>query len=335
MLNYVLRRLGLLILVVWGVSVITFTVSQIIPGDPALMMAGLRARPEVVAAIREKLGLDKPIHIQYISYIRNLLKGDLGTSIHTHHPVAQDLKTFFPATFELNTVALLLSLIFGIPLGILSAAKQNRLPDHLGRLYSLLGVSMPSFWLGMILLLIFYLKLGIFPGGGRISPHLSEYVGRTGFYLLDALIAGNWRAFGDVLWHLALPAYTLSLQTTGMIMRMTRSSMLEVLRQEYITTARAKGLAEGRVLMKHALRNSILPVVTLVGMIYGYGLAGSVLVETVFSWPGIGRYAVRAISFLDFPAVMGVTIVIAVLYTLVNLLVDLSYAFLDPRIRYG
>jgi len=334
LLHYIIRRLGLLILVVWGVSLITFTVSQVIPGDPALMMAGPRARPEIVASMREKMGLNKPIYVQYYTYIRNVLRGNFGISIHTHREVIKDLKTFFPATLELTTLALLISLLTGIPLGVLSAAKQNRLPDHLSRFYSLVGVSMPSFWLGLILLMIFYLRLGIFPGGGRVTSGMAGSFSTTGFYLLDSIIAMDGKALIDVLWHLILPAFTLSLGSMGMIVRMTRSSMLEVLRQDYITTARSKGLTGTKVLLKHALRNSILPVVTLVGMIYGYELGGAVLVETVFSWPGIGRYAVRAISFLDFPAVMGVTLVIAVLYTLINLVVDLSYGFLDPRVRY-
>lgn len=334
MLHYIIRRLGLLILVVWGVSLITFTVSQVIPGDPALMMAGPRARPEIVAAMREKMGLNKPVYVQYYTYIRNVLRGNFGISIHTHREVIKDLKAFFPATLELTTLALFLSLLCGIPLGVLSAAKQNRLSDHLSRFYSLVGVSMPSFWLGLILLMIFYLRLGIFPGGGRVTSGMAGSFGLTGFYLLDSIIAMDGRALIDVLWHLILPAFTLSLGSMGMIVRMTRSSMLEVLRQDYITTARSKGLTGTKVLLKHALRNSILPVVTLVGMIYGYGLGGAVLVETVYSWPGIGRYAVRAISFLDFPAVMGVTLLIAVLYTLINLVVDLSYGFLDPRVRY-
>lgn len=193
---------------------------------------------------------------------------------------------------------------------------------------------MPSFWLGLILLLVFYLKLGFLPGGGRVSSGMAHSVGITGFYLLDSIIAGDGKVLLDVIRHLILPAFTLSLGSMGMMVRMTRSSMLEVLRQDYIVTAQSKGLTGRRVLLKHALKNSVLPVVTLVGMIFGYSLGGSVLVETVFSWPGVGRYAVRAISFLDFPAVMGVTLIIALVYTLINLLVDISYVFLDPRVRF-
>ena len=334
MLHYIFRRLGLLILVVVGVSVITFTVSRLIPGDPALMMAGPRARPEIVAAMREKMGLNRPIYVQYYTYMRNVIRGDLGMSIHTHHEVIKDLRAYFPATFELNTLALFISLLFGIPLGVISAAKQNKLADHLSRFYSLVGVSMPSFWLGLILLLVFYLKLGFLPGGGRVSSGMAHSVGITGFYLLDSIIAGDGKVLLDVIRHLILPAFTLSLGSMGMMVRMTRSSMLEVLRQDYIVTAQSKGLTGRRVLLKHALKNSVLPVVTLVWMIFGYSLGGSVLVETVFSWPGVGRYAVRAISFLDFPAVMGVTLIIALVYTLINLLVDISYVFLDPRVRF-
>lgn len=193
---------------------------------------------------------------------------------------------------------------------------------------------MPSFWLGLILLLVFYLKLGFLPGGGRVSSGMAHSVGITGFYLLDSIIAGDGKVLLDVIRHLILPAFTLSLGSMGMMVRMTRSSMLEVLRQDYIVTAQSKGLTGRRVLLKHALKNSVLPVITLVGMIFGYSLGGSVLVETVFSWPGVGRYAVRAISFLDFPAVMGVTLIIALVYTLINLLVDISYVFLDPRVRF-
>lgn len=334
LLGYILRRVGFLVVVVWGVSLITFTVSQVIPGDPALMMAGPRARPEVVASMREKLGLNKPIHVQYYAYMRNLLRGDFGISIHTHRPVVKDLGAFFPATTELVVVTLLISLSMGIPLGILAAAKQNRLPDHLSRFYSLVGVSMPSFWLGQILLLLFCLRLQILPSGGRVGAGFASAVGGTGFYIIDAIIAGNGKALLDVLWHLILPAFTLSLGSMGMILRMTRSSMLEVLRQDYVTTARSKGLSDARVLFKHALRNSVLPVVTLIGMIFGYEMGGAVLVESVFSWPGIGRYAVRAISTLDFAAVMGVTLIIALLVSVANLVVDLSYGVLDPRVRY-
>ncbi len=333
-LNYILRRLAFMVVVLFGVSIITFTITMVIPGDPALMMAGPRARPEVVANLRDKLGLNDPLHIQYTRYIGNLLQGDLGMSIHSHREVLADLTDYFPATFELTSVAIAVSVLIGIPLGVLSAVRQNQWPDHISRFFALVGVAMPSFWLGLILMLVFYLYLDWFPGGGRLSTGVTAPGTITGLYLVDSLLQGNWQAFVDAVRHLVLPVVTEAMVTVGMITRITRSSMLEVLREEYVTTARAKGLAQRTVFFKHALKNAILPVVTMLGMMYGYALAGSVLVETVFSWPGMGRYAVRAITFLDFPAVMGVTLWIALLYVTINLVVDIAYFYIDPRVRF-
>ncbi len=332
-ISYLTRRLIFFIPVLIGVTLITFTISHLVPGDPAVMMAGPKAKPEVVNKIRDDLGLNKPTHIQYLIYIKQLSKGDLGDSLHSHRPVLQDIKEYFPATLELTIFSMIITLIIAIPFGVISAKNKDRVPDHLSRFIALVGVATPSFWLGMMLLLIFYLVLGILPGGGRISSAVSAPPTVTGLYVLDSILNGNFQAFLSSLKHLILPSITQAAYSIGLLTRMGRSSMLEVLRQDYIRTARAKGLKEKVVIYKHALKNSLIPVITMVGMSFGYLLGGSVLTETIFSWPGMGRYAVKAITFLDFPAVMGVTVIMALLFVLINLMVDLAYYYVDPRIR--
>lgn len=335
MVRYLLRRL-LAILAVWaGVSVLTFFISHVIPADPVLAALGEHAREGQIRAFRQQYGLDRPLPIQYAVYVRGLLRGDLGLSIRTRRPVAEDLREFFPATIELASAAWLVSLAIGLPAGVLSAVYQDRLFDHLARLVALVGASMPVFWLGLVLLGLFYYRLGWFPGPGRLDVHIAPPPDRTGLLLLDSLLAGRWDALGNALAHLVLPAVTLGTFSTAVVARMTRSAMLEVLRQDYVRTARAKGLPEGRVLLVHGLRNALPPVLTVVGISFGNLLSGAVLTETVFSWPGLGRYATASAVSLDFPAVMGVTLVGAVVYPLLNLLVDLGYLLVDPRIRYG
>lgn len=331
---YILKRIIHLIPVLIGVTVVVFFISHIIPGDPARMVAGSKASQEVVEKIRQELGLDRPIHIQYINYMKNLFKGDLGISIRSHRPVLKDLMSHFPATLELTIVSLLFSWVIGIYLGVISAIKRNNLIDHFSRIFSLIGVSMPVFWLGLILLLIFYRNLAWLPGTGRIDPNLSLPSRITGLYILDSILTGNWITFLNTVKHIILPAFCLGYVYLAITSRITRSSMLEVMEKEYIETARASGLPEKVVVWKHALRNALIPIVTIMGLSFGELMGGAILTETIFSWPGMGKYLVDSINFLDFPAIMGFALIIALIYVLVNLAVDVIYLFLNPQIKY-
>jgi len=331
-LSFLVRRFLALIPVLFGVIVVIFMISHIIPGDPARLMAGPRATEEIVQKIREEHGLDKPLHVQFYLYISDLVRGDLGQSILTRRPVTRDLLRYFPATFELTTVSVILASLIGIPLGIISAVYKDRIADHLIRVYSITGISMPVFWLGLLLLLVFYLKLGIAPDPGRISGAAPDHI--TGLFLVDSVLTGDLRALTSSLSHLILPSITLSWYALARIVRMARSSTLEVLDKDYIRTAKAKGLTMGPILFKHALRNSILPTITVIGLLYGELLGGAVVTEIIFNWPGMAQYMVSSMKTLDYPAVMGVTLVITLAYVVANLLVDLSYGFIDPRVRY-
>ena len=321
-------------LVLLGVSVLTFFIAHVIPGDPVLVALGEHARDDQIQAYRRAYGLDRPVVVQYLIYIRRLIQGDFGASIRTRRPVADDLREFLPATVELGAVAWLVALLIGIPAGILSAVFKDRIFDHAARAAALIGASMPVFWLGLLMLGTFYYRLRWFPGPGRLDIMISPPPDRTGLLLVDAALSRQWPALLSAAGHLVLPAITLGLFSTAVIARMTRSAMLEVIRADYVRTARAKGLRESRVILWHALRNAMIPTVTIIGISFGSLLSGAVLTETIFAWPGLGRYATASAVSLDFPAVMGVTIVTAVVYTLVNLLVDLTYARLDPRVRY-
>jgi peptide/nickel transport system permease protein len=334
---YIGRRLLYLIPVLFGVSLITFTLSRVVPGDPARLASGLEASEAQVQRLREELGLDRPLHEQYLHYVGRLLVGDFGVSIFNKQPVRSNLAVFFPATLELSLAALLMSLVVGIPLGVLSAVHKDGWIDQLGRVAALLGIAFPVFWVGIVLLLVFYFRLGWFPSSGRVNPQvfLQQPVAPiTGLLTVDALLGANWPVLRNALWHLALPAFSLALSTLARVTRMTRATMIEVLSEAYITTARAKGLPPRRLLYAHALRNAMIPTVTIIGISFGYLLGGSVLVETVFSWPGLGKYAFDAITYLDFPAIMGITLLSTLVFLLVNLLVDVLYVRLDPRIRY-
>lgn len=332
LLTYIVKRVFLIVPIVLGVLAITFLISHIVPGDAAQLMAGPRATPEIIERIRHEHGLDRPLYVQFGVYIAHVFRGDLGKSILTRRPVAADIADYFPATFELTTMAMLLSVIVGIPLGIISAVQKDRILDQLSRLTSVIGVSMPIFWLGLLLMLFFYMRLGLLPGPGRITGASPSHI--TGLFVLDSVLTGDWRALGDSLLHLVMPAFVLGYAVLARVVRMTRSSMLDVFGQDYIQTARAKGLIERAVIYKHALRNALIPTLTVVGLSYGELLGGAVATELIFAWPGMAHYVVGSMSSLDFPAVMGVTMVIALIYILVNLLVDISYAFIDPRIRY-
>jgi len=332
--DYIIRRIFLFIPVMFGLVTGTFFLAHVIPADAARAWAGPFAFQEQLEQIRITYGLNDPLHIQYLNYMSRLLHGDLGTSPVTMRPVAVDLITYFPRTIELTIAALTVALALGIPLGILTAVYRNSKGDHISRLFALAGLAMPIFWLGIILQLIFYHHLDLLPVIGIVDGVRPPVV--TGLITLDSIIAGDIHSLIDGLKHLILPGFTLSYPSMAVITRLTRSSMLEVVGQDYIRTARAKGLTERVVMFRHALRNAIIPTLTASGYIFGALLGGAVLVESVFIWPGLGLYIVHtALRSLDYPAIMGVTLLAGFIYSIVNLLVDVSYAIIDPRIRLG
>lgn len=335
LITYILRRLALLVPLLIGITLIAFAISHAVPGDPITANLGQKAMsdPKIVAAFRAEWGLDRPVPEQYAVYLGNLLRGDLGRSIKSRRPVVEDLRAYLPATIELATAAILLGAGVGIVLGVIAAVRRNSWVDQVVRVISLLGVSVPVFWLALLMLYFFYARLGWAAGPGRLDAGMEPPPRLTGFFTLDALFAGQWRTFGNALRHLALPAIVLGSYTTGLITRVTRSSLLEVLGQNYVRVAQAKGLRDRTVVLRHALRNALIPVVTVIGVSYGSLLAGAVLTENIFAWPGIGQYAFRASTSLDFPAIMGVSLLIALIFVAANLVVDLLYFVLDPRLR--
>ena len=334
-LAFLLRRIVGIAAVMIGVSVITFAISHVIPTDPVAAALGDHASDEQIAAFRAEYHLDRPLPEQYITYITGIVHGDLGKSIRTRRPVVDDLVDSFPATLELSFTALLVSIVVGIPAGLWSAISRGRLPDLVVRLFALAGGSMPVFWLGLIVIGLFYYQLGWFPGGGRLDTFVQPPPPRTGLYVIDSLLSGDYEALRSSLDHLVLPALTLGYFSTAVVARMTRSSMLEVLGQDYMRTARAKGLRESIIVLRHGLRNALIPTITVIGLTFGSLLSGAVLTETIFSWPGLGRYATASAVSLDFPAVLGVTLLAAVVYPVANLVVDIAYYWLDPRIQRG
>lgn len=331
MLAFVVRRILVLIPTLLGVSVIVFLMLHITPGDPAELLLGERATEQSLSAMREHLGLHKPLYVQYGMFLKRLMRGDLGETIWTRQKVWVEVKQRFPATIELSIAAMLISCFFGMIFGIISATKQYSAFDYLSMVGALLGVSMPVFWLGLVLMLIFSLGLAWFPMSGRLSIGI-DLQRITNFYILDAVLTGNWTALRDALSHIALPAATLSTIPMAIVARMTRSSMLEVLRQDYIKTARAKGLSQRVVIFKHALRNALIPVVTTIGLQFGILLGGAILTETVFAWPGVGKWIYDAVSQRDYMVIQGGTLVIASTFVVINLLVDVLYAVINPRI---
>ncbi len=332
MVGYVFRRILSTVPVLLGVSILIFSFIHMIPGDPAQAMLGERATPESLARVRASLGLDKPIWQQYLIYMGKVLRGDLGTSILRQDPITQQLLIRFPATVELSVTAMLLALLFGIPAGVFSAVKRNSWFDNGTMLLSLAGVSMPIFWLGLMMQTLFSVILRWFPTSAQLTATL-EFKSVTHFVLIDAIAQGNGVVLLDYLRHLVMPAFALSTIPLATIARMTRSSMLDVLGQDYVRTAWAKGLRFSTVVLKHALRNALLPIVTVGGLLVGRLMAGAILTETVFSWPGIGRWLFDSIGARDYPIVQGVTLFVTSVIVLVNLLVDISYGLLDPRIR--
>lgn len=335
--RYILRRVLLLPLMLVGITLLTFVLSHAVPADPISANLGEQAaaNPQVVAAFRHRWGLDRPLPQQYIIYLAHLTRGDMGISISTHQPVAIDLWQHLPATIELAVTAMALSLLVGIPLGIISAVRRDSAIDQLSRGGALVGVSIPVFWLGLVALLIFYARLGWVPSPGQLSPRLPHPRFVTGFVVLDAILAGQVDIARDAIAHLALPALVLGSYSVGVITRMMRGTMLDVLGEDYVRTARAKGLPGAIVTLRHAARNAVLPVLTVIGLSFGGLLSGAVVTESVFAWPGLGSYAFRSATSLDFPAIMGVGIIVATVYVMVNLLVDVAYAAADPRIRMG
>jgi peptide/nickel transport system permease protein len=331
--QYAIRRSLTVLPVLLGVSILVFGFIHLIPGDPALTMLGERATPEKVAEVRARLGLDRPIYEQYLIYARKILRGDLGISIVRNEPVARDLLRRFPATVELASSAILLAMAIGIPVGIVSAVWRNSLVDSLSRVWALTGVSMPIFWLGVMLAWFFGVQLGWLPTGFRLDS-ATDLDPWSNFVILDAIVQRNWAALGDAVRHLVLPAVALATIPLAVIARMTRASMLEVLSRDYIRTAEAKGLPQTAVILRHALRNALLPVLTVVGLQIGRLLAGAILTETIFSWPGIGLWVYDAIESRDYAIVQGASLFIAVIFVTVNLVTDLLYAVADPRIKY-
>jgi len=331
MLAYIFRRIVVLVPTLLGVSIIVFLMLYLTPGDPAEMLMGERASPEALQEIREHLGLNKPLYEQYGLFLKQLMQGDLGETIWTRQKVWIEVKQRFPATIELSLMALLISCVAGITLGIISASKQYSIFDYISMLGALAGVSMPIFWLGLVFMLIFALNLGWLPMSGRLSVGVELHT-ITNLYFLDAIITRNWPALRDALWHIIMPAVTLSTIPTAIVARMTRSAMLEVLRQDYIRTARAKGLSQFIVIFKHALRNALIPVVTTIGLQFGVLLGGAILTETIFAWPGVGKWMYDAVMQRDYMVIRSGTLFIATIFVLINLCVDVLYAVINPRI---
>ena len=331
MLSYAIRRILILIPTLLGVSIIVFLMLHLTPGDPAELLLGERATDEALHQIREHLGLNEPLYVQYGMFLKRLMKGDLGETIWTRQKVWVEVKQRFPATIELAVTALFIACLFGVTLGIISATRQYSVFDYVSMLGALTGVSMPIFWLGLVFMLIFSVNLGWLPLSARLSVDVDLQV-ITNIYTLDALLTRNWVALKDALWHLIMPAVTLSTIPMAIIARMTRSAMLEVLRQDYIKTAKAKGLSQFKVVYKHGLRNALIPVVTTIGLQFGVTLGGAILTESIFAWPGVGKWMYDAVTQRDYMVIQGGTLFIAALFILINLCVDILYAIINPRI---
>src|SRR5918993_1545343 len=332
---FMARRLLLACLVLAIVSVATFALSHAVPGDPISLILGDRQadNPEVRAALERRWGFDKPLPLQYFYYVGNLLQGDWGESIASRTPVAQELRNRVPATIELSLFALAFAITFGVPLGIIAALRHERWPDHLARFITLIGTSIPVFWLGLLALYLFFYRLQWLPGPGRLDTGMPIPERITGMVTVDAALRGQWDVFNSSVMHLILPSVVLGSFALGIIARMLRSSLLAALGDDYVRTARAKGLSERSVVAGHAMRNALIPTITVLGLTFAGLLAGAVLTETIFSWPGIGRYSVQAALKLDYPGLLGVTLFVAAVYVFVNFIVDVTYGILDPRIR--
>ncbi|MBP1947918.1 peptide/nickel transport system permease protein [Virgibacillus subterraneus] len=333
MLKYIVRRLFMLIPVLIGVSILTFSLIHLIPGDPARSMLGDKATEAQLESLQEELGLNDPYIVQYGRFLGDIVQGDLGTSIQSKEDIALQLLHKLPATIELTIFAMILAVVVGIVAGVIAAVKQYSWFDNISMTGALFGVSMPIFWLGLMMIFVFSVQLQLLPPSGRMSSSI-ELETITNFFLLDSILTLNWAAFKDTFFHLLMPGIALGTIPMAIIARMTRSSMLEVMKQDYIRTADAKGLKKHLVIFQHALKNAFLPVLTVIGLQFGLLLGGAVLTETIFSWPGVGRYVYLAVLGRDYPVVQSTILIIAIIFVMVNLLTDLLYKYFDPRIKY-
>lgn len=332
-LQLVVRRLFFLVFVLIALSMITFALTHVVPRDSARLIAGPRASESELEQIRADYGLDQPLYQQYVSYMSGVVRLDFGESLTSRRPVSQDLARYLPASAELALFSIVIAIGFGIPLGVIAAVKRNSFADFISRVIAILGQSMPPFWLALIVQFIFFARLGWFPDGQRLPTGEEAPPSITSLYTIDSLLAGDIGLFLTSVHHIILPAFVLGFAAMAIVTRMVRSGMLEVMGQDYIRTARAKGLTQGIIVQRHALKNALLPAVTVIGLQIGLLMAGTVLVEIIFSWPGIGRYAYQSIQNFDYRSVISVTLVIGTIYVTLNLLVDIAYILLDPRIK--
>lgn len=334
MIRYFTHRLVWSVGVVIGVTLLTFLMTNLIPADPALVAAGPNATREQVEQLRREMGLDRPLPEQYLTYVARLARGDLGRSMRSQRPVLEDIALYLPATIELAAVAMLLYVVIGVPAGIIAAVRSRSVLDKSLQLVSVLGLATPAFSLALLVQFVFFFLLRWLPSGGRLDVGMTSPGHITGLYIVDSVLAGNWTTLVSAVSHLVLPALTLTLTNLANVVRITRRSMLTVLGEDYIRTARAKGLKHGAVTYRHGLRNALFPIVTMVGLQAGFLMSGTVLIEVIFSWPGMGTYVVDSIANLDFQPIMGATLVVAISFLLVNFLVDMSYLLIDPRVKY-
>jgi peptide/nickel transport system permease protein len=334
MLTYTIRRLLMLIPVLFGMTFVVFFIIRAIPGDPAQVILGQQATKEAIAALTEKLGLNDPWYIQFVEYVKGLLTGDLGDSLRSSTPISEEIWPYLAATLELSLAAMIIAIVIGVNAGIISAWFQNSWFDYIAMVVALIGISIPVFWLGLMEQWLFSLELGWLPSTGRENVR-DPVEAITNLYLIDTLLNGRWDQFGEVVRHLILPSVTLATIPMAIIARITRSSMLEVMRSDYIRTARAKGMRMFWVVYKHSLKNAVIPVLTVIGLQIGLLLGGAILTETIFGWPGIGRYIYEAIGYRDYPVIQTGILIIAAIFILINLVVDLLYVAIDPRIKYN
>ena len=334
MIFFILKRILLLFPTILGISILVFSMFYLIPGDPAQIMLGERANAEAVAELRKELALDKPFHLQFVHFFYNLVSGDLGRSIRTHEKVSVEIFKRLPATIELTIFSMLIATSLGVTFGVFAAVHRGKYTDLMSMVISTAGISLPIFWLALLLILVFSIYLPIFPVSGRTSPY-TEIVPVTYFYVVDTIVMNNTQGLRDVIWHLILPSFALGTIPMAFIARMMRASMIEIFHEDFIRTAWAKGLLSRTVVLKHALRNAFIPTLTIIALQFGYLLGGAIITETIFSWPGIGRWLFLSVQARDLQAVQGGVILIATIFVIINTIADILYAWLDPRIRYS